>query len=634
MSPRKKQSDDMRSAEVYGDLKPGGASSQRFRKLSGFALFFGLYYVLIWQLVCPHLIYHSERVAGSLRDDQFAFFPMFATGAEFFLRFLDHPGGPVEYVSAYLSQYFYFCALGALVITMAVGVICLATSKLVRCLCGRSACGLQYLPAVLLLVPIVRYSFWLQEYVAVALALVASVAYMCLAARARGTVSRSVVFSVMSVVLYYAASGPYMLFAALCGIFELVANRRYAMGSILLAAGVILPLAGAYAFDISVGTCLTSQLGILPAEFLARTIAFSALYLLLVILSIACALHGAKTQADAQAPPGRWMLRWGRYNPPIMMVILLIVAFAALNRDARANLRVNYFARTQQWDRVLAEAERGPRERFSMLTVQDINRALYETGRLGDELFAYPQNPRMLVAFGVTTSLHPAYRELLFSLGAVNTAEHAAYEVLEYSGARPHTLRLLAKIYLVKNQPQTARVFLNALKKDVIHRQWAQEYLARIDEDPTMSSDEELNRIRSLMPTENMISSGEPEATLVELLKRNRRNKMAYEYLMAFYLYTGQTMRVASTVRRMKEDFGYDRIPRHFAEAILIANWGRSVPLFGLEIDPEIRKSYEEVNMIIKSNRGNQKKAAEEVSMRFPNSYYRYVMMGLAGEAQ
>ena len=66
-------------------------------------------------------------------------------------------------------------------------------------------------------------------------------------------------------------------------------------------------------------------------------------------------------------------------------------------------------------------------------------------------------------------------------LGLVNEAEHQAHEALEVLGPLPVVLRRLAEINCLKGRPEVARVFLNALARDVIWRPYALRAVAELD---------------------------------------------------------------------------------------------------------------------------------------------------------
>src|SRR5258708_6888281 len=69
--------------------------------------FFLLFYFCLWKWVEVGLIYHG---GGHVQD-----FPAFYWGSEFARDFWTHPGGLVEYGSAFIAQSMYLSWLGALV---------------------------------------------------------------------------------------------------------------------------------------------------------------------------------------------------------------------------------------------------------------------------------------------------------------------------------------------------------------------------------------------------------------------------------------------------------------------------------------------------------------------------------------
>src|SRR4030066_898986 len=85
-------------------------SSQGFKRLLQSFLFFILFYLYLWLYVDLRLMYHG---AGIITN-----FPVFYKGWTFFLPFLSYPSGPLEYLSAFLSQFFYYSWAGTLVVTV------------------------------------------------------------------------------------------------------------------------------------------------------------------------------------------------------------------------------------------------------------------------------------------------------------------------------------------------------------------------------------------------------------------------------------------------------------------------------------------------------------------------------------
>ena len=277
----------------------------------------------------------------------------------------------------------------------------------------------------------------------------------------------------------------------------------------------------------------------------------------------------------------------------------------------------------------------------------DINRALFETGQLGSRMFSYPQHPSVLFEIGSHAVPYKGGCEVLLRLGRINEAEHTALEALEINGARPETLRRLAIIYIVKDQPEAARVFLTMLSKDLVAGQWARDTLRRLEDDPRLSSDEQIRYLRSVMPLHDMIitstkstdtsagSANMQEVLLLALLVRNRKNRMAFEYLMAHYLLTKQPGKISCSIRRL-DDFDYPTVPDHYGEAVLIYGYNvrRQVNLVGLVIKAHIREKVRKVIEVVGGCKGDKEAISKAMAREFPNSYCRYLLTDEPGGAR
>ena len=69
----------------------------------------------------------------------------------FLAGFWDHPGGPVEYASAFLSPLLAYGRLGAGVVTLLTALICLATRWLIAGVAGTGGRFVFLIPALLIL---------------------------------------------------------------------------------------------------------------------------------------------------------------------------------------------------------------------------------------------------------------------------------------------------------------------------------------------------------------------------------------------------------------------------------------------------------------------------------------------------
>ena len=160
--------------------------------------------------------------------------------------------------------------------------------------------------------------------------------------------------------------------------------------------------------------------------------------------------------------------------------------------------------------------------------------------------------------------------DILFDLGRINESEHMAYEALEIFGDRPRILKRLVYINVLKGEPEAARRFLALLQRSLLHGRWARRLRQQLDADPMLSGVPVVASRRELMVTRDSVGDVAGLETMLEgLLERNRRNRMAFEYLMAHYLLTRQLDKLVANLHRL-DDFDYPRLPRHCEEALVI----------------------------------------------------------------
>ncbi|MBN2315024.1 MAG: hypothetical protein JXM79_13920, partial [Sedimentisphaerales bacterium] len=226
--------------------------------------------------------------------------------------------------------------------------------------------------------------------------------------------------------------------------------------------------------------------------------------------------------------------------------------------------------------------------------------------------------------------------DFYLDLGVVNMAEHALTECLEELGARPMILQRLALINMVKDDLDSAKIYLGALSKTLFHADWAKDYLDRLRTDPTLSSDSYIRHLRSLCLEEDRSVYALPkERTLLWLLEKNPRNRMAFEYLMAWYMLKKQLAKCVQQMEGMR-DLGYAELPTHYEEAALIYIYatGKQLDLDDYRSSPQKRQEIEDFTRILNSYGGNKQAASKELAQKFRNTYFFYYRYELSGPGE
>lgn len=222
----------------------------------------------------------------------------------------------------------------------------------------------------------------------------------------------------------------------------------------------------------------------------------------------------------------------------------------------------------QQYDKIICLHEQDPSR--SMIGQYYYNLALSEKGQLCERIFYGDQD------FGVRSLVLPREPEYInrslyfyYTVGLVNEAHHIAYESMVKYGYRPDNLKMLTKTEIINGNYKSAKRYLGVMKKTLHYRKWADRYIAMLDDPSLILSDSELGGKIRLLPRIDFFISQDDMANIDFMLLANPRNKIAFEYKMAWFLLEKDYKAVVYQVKRMR-DMNYYKLPEHIAEAILL----------------------------------------------------------------
>ena len=601
-------------------------------------LLFCCFFLYIRLFGDTRLIYHAFG--------RFVDYPAFFTGWEFFGEVIDHPGGIVEYVTGFLSQFYYYRLCGAIVVTIVVGLTCFATAMLVSFAGYNSLAGvIGYTPAIFFLAMHNKCEHALGVFVGLLLSLWVLVAYEKI--RLKSFALRGCCFLLMFVLLYLAAGAWALLVGILAAGFELFVRRRLLSACLCILLTGLVPLIVGWCFDLRMIDIYLYLLPFDPSFSLHPKPAAKALYISILCILLAvfvCQFFFSQNTSRKQSkktPTNRKKIRPGWLIGPLQLLVVISAAIVTVFLSTgieKQRLQAHFYAGNAMWTELLEYAERFPVVTHDPDGNHNIIQALHHTGGLGEELFRYPQFkggmfPRARPGESLRRYQRSiSYIRLLLLLGGVTIAEKEAYETLENSGEYPDLLWNLAIINIAKKQPKVARVFLEVLSRDLIHGKKARSTLKRLVDDPELSNDEEIIRLRSVMLKKGFIGDKPLEPFMLDLLEVNPHNRLAFEYLMVYYLKSKQVDKIAKNMYRFR-DFGYEKVPRHFEEAILL-HLGKTrerLNSHGWKIDPQTYKTGDQFMAALKSNPVGSPSSARNMAAGFGSTYFYYYMFSQSG---
>lgn len=557
---------------LYGDIftleKPSGF---RFSLFGSFA-FFLLFYIVVWIQIGPNLIYQCQQ-------------PVFFFGARFFRPFLEYPGGLVEYAGAFLSQFFVHNWAGALIITFLAFILYAETRLILRFFHpSHTSRFYDFLPSLLLFSVHGRYFHPL----AVSLAFIFTIGVFILYLRLSGLRPwlRFIIFSILCIIVYYHAGGHFLLFATLCALYEILKMRQFVLGiTVILLTPILSTVAYRSLFVISRQDAFARLLPFehnypfAPGPYLLY--GFFPFLILVIFLSrfqawrkISSFLAGVY----AGIKPS-WIKRSIQWL--VLALIAVLILLLSVDNRRKTTLKISHYAYEKDWQHVLdVAADQNP---TYILAQYHVNRALYHTGRLSSDLFSYPQdwgvNGLILPLAFNTAPLEKS--DIFLELGHINEALRWSHEALTIKGDTPRALQRLVIVNLLKNEIPAVQKYLNVLKK-TFYRKWAENMEKLITSGTLSEKDPWFRFLKSQVnQTDFFIRADKPLNDIETIFKGNPSNKMAFEYLMAGYLLTGQISEIKKQMNRFS-DFGYTTLPRPYEEALFV---------YMMQKDPEALKS-------------------------------------------
>jgi len=621
------------SLRKLSSLNMGGAS----RSL----IFFVLFYLYLWLCVDLRLIYGCTEVITN--------FPVFYKGWVFFRDFLSHPGGLVEYTGAFLSQFFYIGWAGALVVTIQAWLMSVCIGCILKAVNLSRLCWLRFIPPILLLITYTQYTYHFITTTAFLVVLVFVYLYLSITHSLTSNTGRMIVGLVLSVILYTMAAGVYLLFAVLCAMYELLFRRQCLLGLLYLLSALAIPyIEGVLIFGVSIIDAFSdlSPFSWKILSFDNRRKLIVVIYILYLFLPLTILVSGfwhlysrhRRCEQKKQNRLHSWLKKLKlATSPPVLRwiiesLVLFAIAFAAVffsyDTKKKTLFVIDYYAGQRMWPQLIRAARGHPDNYF---VVNAVNRALYHTGRLSYDMFSWPQYPDTL--FLSIKGYRTSYWKKSFvylDIGLLNMAENALTESLEGIGERPDILERLALINMAKANYDSARIYLGALSKTMFYDDWANKYLERLKSDPDLSQDKEIQHLRSIcMEKDYDFTALNIETMLLHLLEKNRKNRMAFEYLMSWYLLTDQLEKFVQNLDRL-DDFGFSRFPRLYEEAMLVyVNTARKpVNLRGRRLSTESRQRFESFNQVLNDFRQNREAAFNKLAQDYMDSYFFYYVYG------
>ena len=629
------------------------------------AAFFVFYFLFLFLYINPRIIHtcngaslaawvrfsHTQvNTSGTTLKAEPYHYPklILETTPAYFQQVVLPPGGADRFAVTLVMEACAFRAAGALLLT-AVAWLLFALLPLYSRQCGGSPlpCG-RYLLPLWLLASCAGYElsalFWMVP-------VLGALAAACLYQRLRtGSASmRAAAQAALFWTAWYLCGPACMLFLALALIHEIFRAVRS-----LAVIGPVAAVCVAILFFVEnsvVRPEYAMSLGFLLEPPLPPIIALAGIPAIVVFSHPAVVrllLRGHADKVFARRMPGA---AGAALVSLITALTICWIAADPVNRDMRTVARTLHFLLEKKWDRILSEdyaplyrnfpGENGGLQTFA---AQAVCRAQFEKGQLGSALFSRPlaqfsAEPLLLLdatlVYGFANWI--AALDLYSALGLVNLAEKVTGETMESMGPYDFLLYRRTQLQAAKGNCAAAAVYCRKLAGMPLYRSRALGFLARLNDSAALAADGRIAHLRQCMDTVDYFLFKSPEETMLRsMLKSNPKNRMAYEYLIAYYLLTGQPGKAADEIGRAPL-LGYTALPRHWQEALCItmsqdSAWASRAA--ELPIRPETMDRFDRFMQRYSFLENDPAAAPRELEAEFGDSYFYFYTFECTGKAR
>ncbi len=586
-----------------------------------FFLFLFFYYLLVFD---SYAYYHNYQ-------------PLFLFDKIYLKKFLLYPGGPSDLITQFFFQFFSINLLGAFFLSsLSVSIFIIVYKSIKKIVGFKYSLILSFLPVALLLFIQNRYNYPL---VITFKYLFASIFFLIYAKIS----NRYKVFIIpLSFLIYYILGGwVYLFYIVLCMAHELLFSqkrRKYIYAVLNSLAYLIYPyIAARYLFMI---TPKEAYLYIVPDGLydwpfnFKPDLYFDLFFLSLPLLQIGLFIYLKYTKAKKEERKIKkrkslFIVTYHNLTQSIFIVLIgILILIFSFNPQEKKRLEIDYLAEKGRWEDLLNLSLKT--EEYDFLINFNVNRALYHTGQLLDNLFGYPQirGADGLFLENAPRQVSTLATDLYFDLGYINAAQGLAHEGYMIFGYNTRMLKRIVVANIINEKYIAAKKYLDLLNKSIMHKKWVKHYRNYLSDESLTKSDSLIQLKRKLTPKFDFFISigGEADKDLIGLLQENGDNIMAFEYLMAYYLLAGRLEDVMEHLDQFKK-LGYRKYPRHIEEALLANRFDH--PLENVEIDYNIDQQtidrFEQFNSILYSYK-NKEEAKEALSEGFFHTYWYYIL--------
>lgn len=557
---------------------------------------------------------------------------LFLPTGMFFGQCMQLPGGLLEWMGAYLVQFFYHPWIGAATYA--------ALSTLLAWLaCKSFALTRSWAPAAVAPSAMLLLAFLSQGYLIYSLRgpgmpfanlIGALLAVTCvLACRHTQSLYLRLTLMVALAVGGYPLFGFYALLATgLCALLEVErvvgqkgASRWLSAAVILVAAMAIAASPQAYhryaATSVMPRHIYVSGLPVIQEGEFKLIVPYIVAYGLMAVAAVVAPFRCLK---DGKVQIVAAILIYGA-------ALSSVTIFKYSDKNFDLTLGLSQALMEGDWAKAQAVADANQDFTPTRLNVLLTDIALMRQGTAADRMFAYRTGSAPYVSTRSTSMRDGGAMLINYHFGHINSAYRWAMEYQVEYGSKVAYLKMMAKSALLTREYELARKYLKTLAQTKYHKAWAEKYMAYADQPELIDQDPEMKQIKQLMLFRDHIGGdgGKLESYLLPSISAMGGGTFEmFELSLQCNLIQKQ---LDGFMTRLVNGWPRDRrLPKHYQECVLLWSFLNKKPIPAtLRIDPEMAKRFnffnEQASRAVGSGQGQN---AELFRPTFGDTYWFY----------
>lgn len=501
------------------------------------------------------LVYHGQQ-------------QLFQYHSFYFHRLITSPGGFGLYASNFLLHFFYYPWLGALIFA----VLLLATYAVINAIFRHYDISGRF--ALFPLFPAAAYGIMMYDYEFEPVWLLSLVGALFVFAgyiRIPSAMFRYLTGIIALIVLYFFAPAAMLLSGVLFIADELLFTKnriKYSISGIYLFIVGILPwFSCKILYTTPWSEAYFAGFPYMEKRIIRLFTGFSWLFVPVMLLCIRF-FAGMQTHHAAKGMKG-W--RWPALSLTVLSAFLGCGLYRVVDKRITLMLQMDYEISCENWSEVLRLSRQYSTS--NRLVTYYTNIALHKTGQMLDHFFDYRQTgPNgLFLDWNRDYLTAAAGSEVFYHLGFTNEANHWAFEALTASknGENPRLLKRLVQTAIINEDYAFAEKYLRILKSSLFYRGWAKEHLSLLKDQEHIKNLSWVSEKRSQWVKNDFLSGRKAPANLPLFFDEHPENKMAFEYMMMYYLLTKNISEFMDHIGRTA-DYDYKSLPAVFEEAVLV----------------------------------------------------------------